>query len=81
MTAQKPGDTDSAKKEVKKPPKKPFEVYKIQLSNLSIKAMSEGAILEALGDDIESMKTGELNSKLPNPHNNESEYMNYMDDL
>ena len=49
-------------------------MYNIQLSSLSIKAMSEGAILEALGDDIESMKTGELKSKVKSPYKDEQEY-------
>ena len=61
--------------------KKPFEVYNMQLSSVNIKACCEGAILEALGDDIEALKTGELNSKLPVPFKDSDQYMNYLDDV
>lgn len=69
------------KKEVEKSSKVPFEAYNIQLSTLPIKATTEGAILEALGDEVEYLKTGEINSKLPSKYQNEDDYIKYLTDV
>ena len=75
---------DTSKKEVKAPEKStkiPFEAYNIQLSSLPIKATTEGAIQEALGDEVEYLKTGEINSKLPPKYENSDAFMNYLGDV
>ena len=57
--------------------KKPFETYSVQLSTLNIESCGPGAIQEALGDEIEVSKTGELKSKLTPECNNPDLYQKF----